>query len=208
MTVYPDLGGYRHIQITRVHDAIFLLHFGELPPPRIHRATKNRRHDFKSPEVLLNSLTMADPILETPPQPTALLSLPDELLRAIFEHVSAPDLAHLQLTCRRFTLIGADPLLWQSECLDSFRWWDKDHDLERKRRDVTYSGWKELFAMRWVSKRKGRTALDRVMREDKGRLLRVKEVLDLGYDAKDFLMESWRGARGSEMFLAQRWVWI
>lgn len=134
----------------------------------------------------------------------SLLALPDELLRAIFEHVSAPDLARLQLTCRRLKGIGSDPLLWESECLRTFRWWDKHHELDNKRRNIVYSAWKILFANRWISNRAAAKALSDLMHEETGRLDRIKDILDLGYDAKDVLFANWQAAEGSEMYLAQR----
>lgn len=139
--------------------------------------------------------------------PANLLSLPDELLRTVFEHVTALDLARLQQACRRFHTLGADALLWQDNCLHSFRWWDKHHELDLKRLEPslwTYSTWKELFSNRWISNRNAQRALSDLMNEETNRLDRIKEIVDLGYDAKDVLLERWETAEQSEMFLAQR----
>jgi F-box protein 21 len=136
--------------------------------------------------------------------PHGLLSLPDELLRSVFEHVTALELAQLQQTCRRFQRIGADPLLWQSECLRVFRWWDKHHELDTKRFDPSYGEWKQLLATRYTSSRNVQRALSGLMSDETNRLDRIKDIMDLGYDAKDMLFSQWVDAESSEMFLAQK----
>lgn len=138
--------------------------------------------------------------------PSGLLALPDELLRAILDHISPLDLASIQTTCSRLNIISADTLLWESACLSWFRWWDKNHDFETKRHNSAYHGWKQLFANRWRSHRNAQKALAAMTDSETNRLDRIADILNTGYDAKDVLVDAFRDAPNSDLYLSQRFV--
>ena len=133
-----------------------------------------------------------------------LLSLPDELIRSILDYVHPRSLASLQVTCHRLNKIGADPRLWESACLLTYRWWDKHHEFELKQQDRAFKGWKRIFADRWKASRRTERALTDMVRVETHRLDRLKEILDSGYDAKDELIRAYYDSPLSETYLAQR----
>lgn len=137
--------------------------------------------------------------------PVSLLSLPDELLRAVLDHVGPVGLASVQKTCRRLNEIAADPLLWESACFSFFTWWDKGHDFEAKRKDATFSAWKRLFAERWSSSQKTKRALTNLVGAETHRLDQIAAIMNAGYDAKDVLIKAFNDSPHSESHLAQRY---
>ena len=134
-----------------------------------------------------------------------LLGLPDELLRAVLDHIGPLSLASVQSTCRRLNAVGADPGLWEHACLTFFTWWDKHHDLENKRKDPSFKGWKQLFADRWASSQRTDRALSDLIARETNRLDRVADILNAGYDAKDVLSSAFYNSANTGMHLAQRY---
>lgn len=135
-----------------------------------------------------------------------LIDLPEEVIQCILTHLPARAVVCLEQTCRRFTAITNEPLLWKSYCQDDFRWWDKRHNFRCKVRDLEFVGWKGLYTERYKSSTLCKVAIQELIDESIGRLDRIQTVLDAGYDAKDTLLEIFRNASRSPDYLAQRLV--
>lgn len=134
----------------------------------------------------------------------SLLDLPDEVIQAVVSYI--PPLATIALnqTCRRLANITSEPLLWKSFCLTSFKWWDKRHSLPSKLKDPSFIGWQTLFRDRHRSSGIARRALDEIIECEDGRLDRLDQILQVGYDAKEDLISAYRTSAASPNHLAQR----
>lgn len=132
-----------------------------------------------------------------------LTTLPDEVIQAILS-VSPPTTAvSLQQTCRRFASVANEPLLWRQYC-QTYRWWDKRHNIKQKFQDASFADWKSLYANRHTSSHATRNAVDRIVAEELGRLDWINIILEAGYDAKEALLDMFRNAASSQNHLAQK----
>ncbi|EXJ89784.1 hypothetical protein A1O3_02851 [Capronia epimyces CBS 606.96] len=134
-----------------------------------------------------------------------MTELPDEVVQAILHHLPPRSTAALQQTCRRFVNIANEPLLWKIYCQRDFRWWDERHGIKSLLQDATFTGWRDLYHDRQFGARTTRRAINKIVTEETGRLASLKTILDVGYDAKDTLLDLFRTAPSSEDQLALKY---
>lgn len=136
----------------------------------------------------------------------ALDDVPDEILKHLLGYVSPEDnLLIVQLLSRRLNRLANEPLLWKSHCLNSFKYWNPDHDFRQKLEEpVKDVDWKSLYILR--KQRTARIAhlFDGILATQVGRLHKFEQICTLGYDAKDFLLEQYHADDELEDVLARR----
>jgi F-box protein 21 len=111
----------------------------------------------------------------------------------------------LEATCRRFRDVANEPLLWKAFCRDRWKRWHPRHQFKAKIAGSEFAGWKRLFAERIVSSREVRALIEGIVESDRSRIPKIQRVVELGWDAKDALLEEFRLAHLSEKNeLAQR----
>jgi F-box protein 21 len=133
-----------------------------------------------------------------------ITTLPDEVIQTILSYSPPTTAISLQQTCRRFSSVANEPLLWRQYC-QTYRWWDKRHNIKSKFRDASsFADWKSLYANRHTSSHATRNAIDRIVAEELGRLDWINIILEAGYDAKEMLLDMFRNAASSQNYLAQK----
>ena len=134
-----------------------------------------------------------------------LVSLPDEILSAIFLKLAPTTLAAVEKTCKRFKDVANDPYIWRSYCLQTWDYWEKHHELEKKLTlPVTTVDWKQLFVERISTDTFVSKTLDSVLASQKDRIAKVESILGKGYDAKDILVHNAQASESVSDVLARR----
>ncbi|SPO01368.1 uncharacterized protein DNG_04044 [Cephalotrichum gorgonifer] len=144
------------------------------------------------------------PAARTPP---ALGSFPNEIILHILYFLPPEDnLLAFQLLSSHLSRLANTPSLWRYHCSNSFKYWNPDHEFQRKlRAPVSEVDWKRLFLER--KQRNERIALlfDGMLATRLGRMWKFEQVCHLGYDAKDFLVEQCHADESLEDVLARRY---
>ena len=135
----------------------------------------------------------------------SLTALPDELIQQILRHLPPVSIPALQVVSRQFNDLTKEPLLWRYYCLQNFRHWSQEHNLEQKLRGyVADVDWKQLYQHRHLIDRTIRRILDSILRSQTGRIEKYQSIVELGYDAKDTLMQQSNVGDDAEDVLARR----
>ncbi|KZF26066.1 hemimethylated DNA binding domain-containing protein [Xylona heveae TC161] len=134
------------------------------------------------------------------------LSLPDEVIQSIFWFVPAESLASIQSVCKRFRYLAIEPILWRHLCLTRFRYWDPTHLIKQKSAcPVAQVDWRQLFVERALLDRKATKLLDSILASQKGRIDKFQAIVNLGYGAKDTLLQHLHVSESAEDVLARRY---
>ncbi|KAK5995754.1 hypothetical protein PT974_04172 [Cladobotryum mycophilum] len=117
--------------------------------------------------------------------------VPDEIINHLLYYISPSDnLSGLQLVSRRFNRLANEPLLWKYHCCSNFQYWHPTHKFHDKvTRLVEHTDWKRLFILRISRNERIATLLNDIISTKVGRIKRFEQIAQLGYDAKDFLLE-------------------
>ena len=59
-------------------------------------------------------------------------NLPEELLAAIVYYLPPADTLSFSATCRQCNKITYEQLVWQRHCLETWRYWNPNHELKEK----------------------------------------------------------------------------
>jgi F-box protein 21 len=135
-----------------------------------------------------------------------LIDLPDEVIQNVLFRLDYANALALEATCRRFRDVANEPLLWKSFCRNGWKKWHPQHTFKAKLAGNDFTGWKDLFAERTRTSRETRTLIENIVEQDLDRIPKIERIVELGWDAKDALVEGFRLAHLSERnVLAQRW---
>ena len=136
----------------------------------------------------------------------SLHQLPDEIIQHLLHYVSPDDtLASFQLVSRRFARVSNEPLIWKYHCVNTFRYWHPDHDFHNKVRLAAFKvDWKRLFILRRSQVAYISELFDGVLVSKVGRHRKFAQIGELGYDAKDFLLDQCHANDSVEDVLARR----
>jgi F-box protein 21 len=133
--------------------------------------------------------------------------LPDEILHSILRHAHPRESVALERTARRFRDVANEPLLWRFYCLTFFDFWDKRHEIQQKLSRPTSSiDWKRLYAVRSNIDAATTKALDSILSSQRGRVEKIQEIINFGYDVKDTLMRHSHAGLDLDDHLARRYV--
>ncbi len=136
--------------------------------------------------------------------PQGIFSLPDEILLIILAHIPPSTVLSLSRVSRRFYTITLSPKLWKHYCQTTFNHWDKRHGFDEKVNDKHFAGWKSLFATRHASSTLALREFNSMLDSQENRFDRIHNILSVGYDAKDVLLNAYENALGEDRHLAQR----
>ncbi|KAL2024768.1 hypothetical protein VTK56DRAFT_5589 [Thermocarpiscus australiensis] len=139
--------------------------------------------------------------------PSSLEDFPDEIIRHILFFLPPEDnLESFQLLSRRFHHLANESLLWRWHCQSSFRYWHPDHKFHEKLTARASSvDWRGLWIKRKRNNIKVARLLDGVLSTKVGQLKRLQQICELGYDAKDYLLEQCHVDDSAEDVLARRY---
>lgn len=136
----------------------------------------------------------------------SLDQLPDDIIQHLLYCLSPGDtLSGFQLTCRRFALLSSEPLIWRYHCVNAFRYWHPGHEFPVKvRAPVAEVDWKGLFIFRRSRNCAISKIFDEILETKVCRFAKIGSIAELGYDAKDFLLEQTKCSEAADDVLARR----
>jgi F-box protein 21 len=136
----------------------------------------------------------------------SLDQIPDEIVHHLLYYVSPEDnLANVQLLSHRLRHIASEPLLWRYYCQHGFKFWSPEHNLPGKLKErASDVDWKRLFLLRKRQNEEISRLFDDVLATKVNRVRRTEQIAQLGYDAKDFLLEQCQADDSVEDVLARR----
>lgn len=134
--------------------------------------------------------------------------IPDEIFKHLLQFVSPQDnLGSVQLVSRRFNQLANDSLLWKQHCNSTFTYWLPEHRFhERVKGLASETEWKKLFILRFSRNKRIARMLDDIIATKVGRVKRFELIGQLGYDAKDLLLEQCQISSSVDDHLARRQV--
>ncbi|KAK9415917.1 putative F-box domain-containing protein [Seiridium unicorne] len=132
--------------------------------------------------------------------------LPDEIISHILTYLAPEEtLTTIPRLSKRFYRIADTQLLWKFYCETSFRYWQSDHDIQKKLRNrATDVDWKALYTLRLRRNRRIAHLLDGIVASRVSRLQKTEEICQYGYDAKDFLLSQCKISEDVDDVLARR----
>ncbi|UKZ76103.1 hypothetical protein TrVFT333_003799 [Trichoderma virens FT-333] len=135
----------------------------------------------------------------------SLNQVPDEIIGHLLYYLSPHDnLCNIQLVSRRFYHLANEPLLWRHHCRSSFKYWNPRHRFYEKTAALAQeTNWKELFIFRSARNRQISALLDEIIRTKVNRVRGFEIIGQIGYDAKDFLLEQCQTPPSAEDGLAR-----
>lgn len=138
---------------------------------------------------------------------SSLCDIPDEIVRHILWYLPPEDtLLSFQLLSRRYHHIANEPLLWRWYCQKSFRYWHPRHRFHEKLAALASSvDWKGLWITRKQINKRIAQLLNEVLRTKVGQMRNLGQICEMGYDAKDYLLEQCHCDENAEDVLARRY---
>jgi F-box protein 21 len=132
--------------------------------------------------------------METPAPPwekTCLESIPNEIITHLLYFLPPEDnLVCFQRLSKRLNRLANSGLLWRHHCVQSFKYWNPDHEFQKKlQQPVGEVDWKQLYLVRKERNTRIAQLFDGILARRVHRLHRFEQICLLGYDAKDFLLE-------------------
>lgn len=116
-------------------------------------------------------------------------NLPDELLEAIVYNLPPQANISFGATCKRCNKITYEPLVWRRHCIETWRYWNQDHNLEEKLgRAPAQMHWRQLYNLRWRTDREAMRLFDELLLTQQYRLQRMEKISSMGYDIKDLML--------------------
>lgn len=140
---------------------------------------------------------------------TAALSLeqvPDEIISHLLYYISPFDnLDNVQLVSHRLYRLANEPLLWRHHCRTSFKYWNPHHRFHEKLAALAQqTDWKRLFIIRSTRNQRISYILDDIIQTKVNRVRGFEIIGQIGYDAKDLLLENCQTSPSAEDGLARR----
>jgi F-box protein 21 len=134
---------------------------------------------------------------------------PDELLQQILLHVPPTDtLLNAQFVCKRWWRLCAEARLWKHHCLAEFQHWHSHHDLPSKLGAAASTvAWKALYIYKWSCRRQAAALFEEIVATQWGRIGKMRHIVHMGLDAKDFLLEQWcTPDQADDVFARRHWA--
>lgn len=139
---------------------------------------------------------------------TTIGDLPDEVLDQVFHYLTPKQtIRSVQRSCRRFSRLSEEPLLWRYYCRTEFKYWDAKHQIKQKfDGDAGDVDWKKLYIYREQINIRTSELLDSILSEQIRRIDKTRDISEFGYDAKDVLLQNCRTGTDANDVLARRCV--
>lgn len=140
------------------------------------------------------------------PDALSLEQMPDEIIGHLLYYLSPEDnLFGVQLVSRRFCRLVNEPLLWKYHCRTSIKYWSPHHRLKEKlAAPAQKTNWKRLYIRRSGLNLQVSNTLDEIIRTKVHRGRGFEAISQLGYDAKDVLLEHCQAPTTAEDWIARR----
>ncbi|KAF2714116.1 YccV-like-domain-containing protein [Pleomassaria siparia CBS 279.74] len=137
----------------------------------------------------------------------SFVALPTEILEAIFLHLDPSSLIAVSQTSNFVKRITLDtPLIWRHFCRNYFKSWAPHHNIAAKFAGPLSSvDWRALFIHRVQIAKRTIQLLNSVLHTQQGRIRRINEIADFGYDAKEVLLRQCACPDDAEDVLARRY---
>lgn len=136
----------------------------------------------------------------------ALLDLPEELLSNVLIFLPWKDLVATHQTCRAFSRISKESLIWRKYCLDDYRYWQGEGYLTSLKKAPPASvNWKRLFANRKEQDRALDHDFQSILDSQANRVNTMHHTLLGRYDSKDNLLRQMSVGDEVEDVLARRY---
>ena len=139
-------------------------------------------------------------------QKVSISCLPNEVIQQIIYYLPGASIPAIQQSCRRlYNLV--DSLTWRHLCRNEFRYWDPNRDIKCKfNMTLSQVDWKGIFSDRFYTKQNTTSLLDSILSSQVGRIDKFQRIVEMGYDAKDCLMEHLDVADDADDVLARRYI--
>ena len=135
-----------------------------------------------------------------------LLSLPDEVIGFILQHLDPTSILVATKVSRRLRDLANEPRLWRNLCRSSYKYWDEDVKSRLLNSERRHSNWKAVFQARSQRSRRTLQTLQAVIDNPIGRIDRINEiVVDIDYGVKNELLKAFEDAPRSPNHLAQKY---
>ena len=132
-------------------------------------------------------------------------ALPTETLLQIFRDLPAKSVVACSSTSKLFRR-ATDQSIWRHRCLQDFAQWDQRHNLpDLLTQPSSDVDWQKLYVERCGVHRNAQRALDTIVKNQVGRLERVRSVIDYGVDIEDVLRRNINALDSEPDVLARRW---
>ena len=139
-----------------------------------------------------------------PAKRSNILDLPNELLRHVLLFTPAHSIVAFQQVCRRFAGV-VDSLNWRQLCHKHFRYWDPNHGLRIKARNQPQGeDWKRKYIIRHRAHDETTRLLNSILSTQVDRIDKFQQIIAIGYDAKDCLLQHLAVGDEAEDVLARR----
>jgi F-box protein 21 len=136
----------------------------------------------------------------------AFTDLPPELLEGIFLHLDPRSLVTVAQTCKDIKTATDAPVIWRHYCLKYFKSWAPSLNITAKfAGPLSDVDWRALFIRRVHVKREVVRLLDGILASQRGRISRINQIAEFGYDAKETLLEECACPDDAEDVLARRY---
>lgn len=119
-----------------------------------------------------------------------LLGLPDELFETIIQYLGPTDTVALGRTCKHGHKVTSSALIWRRHCIETWKRWDKRHELEEKLAlPPRQIDWSQLFMERSRNDREMLHIFNDLLSTQRCRYQRMEQIATRGLDAVDFLAD-------------------
>ncbi|KAF2257720.1 YccV-like-domain-containing protein [Lojkania enalia] len=137
----------------------------------------------------------------------SFMTLPTELLEAIFLQLDPRSLIDVSLTAKHLKAITTDsPVIWRHYCLTRFKMWDPLHNISAKvAAPLSHVDWRALLIHRTRVRQDTRRLLNNILHTQQGRIQMINRVAGFGYDAKETLLDEYSCPDDADDVLARRY---
>ncbi|KAF4556156.1 Hypothetical protein D9617_1g080310 [Elsinoe fawcettii] len=136
----------------------------------------------------------------------SILRLPDELLQAIFYLLPPSDAVRLGSTSRRMIKLMDQPLLWRYFCDTVFDYWHVNEDTHPEIvKRLPNAPWKKHFYDRLTRDKENGELFNSALSTQHERYLKIQQIADSGYEARQMLINNLQCADDAEDVLARRY---
>ena len=120
---------------------------------------------------------------------STMRNLPEELLAAIVYYLPPADTLSFSATCRQCNKITYEQLVWQRHCLETWRYWNPNHELKEKLlAPPAQVKWRQLYNQRSLIDQEAAVLFDQLLLTQQFRLQRMEKISKMGYDIKDLML--------------------
>lgn len=143
-------------------------------------------------------------VRDMPPQSASVNDLPNELLEQVLLFLPALSIPAFEQTCRRFSKV-VKACNWRRFCRIQFRYWGRNCDEKSRPEDkLVETRWKRIYIERHRTHQETSNLIDSILSSQVGRIDKFQRIVEIGYDAKDCLLQHLATCENASDVLARR----